>query len=75
MISRDQVINRLREGNYYFFGKRKRVELYRQRGSGEIVSVPLCDLLDLDHVRVILRQAGLRPDAVEAFIATAVKSH
>lgn len=73
MISHEQVVNRLREANYTHKRQAPRVELWRQRGTGTTVSVPRCDLMPENTVRVILSQAGLSRDEVETFVVAATK--
>lgn len=68
-----QVINRLREANYTFQRKGDRVEIWRQRGTGQRVSVSLRDFLSEDEARVVLQQAGLSPTQVEKFLRACIK--
>jgi hypothetical protein len=73
-ISRQQVVNRLRDANYKYHDKGKHVEIYRQQGTGQRVVVPLRDLLPEQSVRIVLSQAGLSQQEIADFIAGAVKS-
>ena len=72
-ISRQQVVNRIREEGFRYHDKTKHVELHRKKGTQEYVAVPLRDLLPETLVRIILSQAGLKPGQVDEFIAGAVK--
>jgi len=72
-ISRQQVINRIRDEDFKYHDKRKRVELFRKKGTQDYVVIPLRDLLPETLVRVILSQAGLTPRQVDEFVADAVK--
>jgi hypothetical protein len=73
VISRDQIIAKLRSLDYRYSDRTKRVEIYRKRGSATYVNVPLRDQMELTLVRIILGQAGLTPSQVNDFIAGAVK--
>ena len=72
-ISRQQVVNRIRDEGFKYHDKRKRVELYRKKGTQEYVVIPLRDLLPETSVRIILSQAGLKTEQIDEFIASAVK--
>jgi len=72
-ISRQQVINRIRDEGFKYYDKRKRVELYRKKGTQDYVDIPLRDLLPETLVRVILSQPGLKSTQIDEFIAGAVK--
>jgi hypothetical protein len=73
MISRQQVVNRLRLANYSFKQRGKRVEIYRQKGSKQRVSLSLRDYCDEKYVTVVLAQAGLSQNQIDEFIKSAVK--
>ena len=73
MISRDQVINRLRAERFSYQDRTKHGELYRQKSTSQRVNVPRRDILEPEAVRMILRQAGLSAMQVEDFMAGATK--
>lgn len=75
MISREQVRKRLTEAGYSFNRLGERVEIYRQRGTGQRVNLPRRDLIDEKHVRIILSQAGLSAAQIDEFIRAAVKEN
>jgi hypothetical protein len=74
VISRQQIINRLRQADYTYVNRAKRTELYRQKGGTQRVPVPLCDFFTEQEAAWILAQAGLTRQQVETFIAGCVKS-
>lgn len=74
MIQREQVINRLREANYSFSRQADRVEIWRQRGTGQRVNVARRDLLDEKYVQIVLKQAGLSDQEIRAFLAACIKA-
>lgn len=74
MIQREQVINRLREANYSFSRQADRVEIWRQRGTGQRVNVARRDLLDEKYVQIVLKQAGLSDHEIRAFLAACIKA-
>lgn len=71
MISREQVINRLRAANFTFQRQADRVELWRHRGGVERVAVPRRDHISDDQAKVILVQAGLTPAQIVEFFRAA----
>lgn len=73
-VSREQVINRIRDERFTFSRKADRVEIWRQRGTAQRVNIPRRDILSITTVRVILAQAGLTPDQVESFLRQCVKT-
>ena len=74
MISKEQVINRLRAAKFRHNRQGKRVDLCRQDGTGRVVAVPRRDFLPEKTVQIILAQAGLNKKEIEDFLATCVKS-
>jgi len=74
MISRQQVMARLREANYTFVERAKHTELWRKKGSVERVFLTRRDYLDDEEVIVVLTQAGLSQQQVQAFLAAAVNT-
>lgn len=74
-IPRGEVINRLREAGYSYKRKGERVEIHRQSGTGQRVNVTLRNFLDEDEARVVLKQAGLTPAQVDAFLRACTKGH
>lgn len=67
MIAKGALVDRLRECNYKHKRQAPRVDLWRQAGTGTIVSVPRCDLIPVVAARAILFQAGLGATEIEAF--------
>ena len=55
---------------YTFSTETKRQKTYRLRGGTHFVSVRKNNLLTERTVRSILKQAGRRPDQIEAFVAS-----
>lgn len=72
-ISREQVINRLREAGWSFKRQASRVEIYKKKGSAQRLSVAHRKQLELPYVRIVLQQAGLTKHQIERFIAGATK--
>jgi len=66
LVSREALVNRLRQAGFTFKRQADRVEIYKQKGTTTRVTVRRRDLLDAEHVSTVLRQAGL----TEAEIAT-----
>ncbi len=71
VIPRSHYINKIRDLNYTFKERKKRVELWRKRGSTHYISVPHTELLEEDFVISTLRQAGCADADIRAFIASA----
>jgi len=71
MIHRDTYINKIRKMGYTYKTQQKRTDLWRKIGGIHFISVPRCDLLELDFVRSTLRQAGATTREIESFIASA----
>ncbi len=71
-VSREQVITRLREAGFSFKKQAKRVDLYRQHGSGERVFLARNARLEERYVRIVLQQAGLTRPEIEEFFANCV---
>ena len=74
MIPREQVVNCLRGANYKFQRKADRVEIYRQRGTGQRVNLSLRDLCSEEYVRIVLSQAGLKVRQIDEFLRTCIKA-
>lgn len=76
MISRDQVVNRVRDAGWTYATESKKVLIYRKKGTGSAqrIDLPKRDLYPELLVRVVLRQAGLTAHQIEEFIVGAVKS-
>jgi len=72
-VSRDQVINRLREADYYFKKRGKHTEIWRQKATGRRVAVPLRNDLTLTMVKTIFSGSGLTFREVEAFLQVCTK--
>lgn len=73
MIPRGEVVARLRDAGFRFEGKKKRVELYRERGGLRHVVVPFRDILSIEEARIILGQAGLSKAQIEDFLKSCTK--
>lgn len=69
MIPRDAFINKLRELNYSYKRKAKKVSIWRKRGGTHYVSLPETKLLVDDYVRSTLRQCGETEPAIEEFVS------
>lgn len=65
-VSREHLINKLRELGYKFKRDCWRVSMYK-RGTHR-VEVRKRDFLDEDAVRSMLRQCGQSPEEIDAFI-------
>ena len=74
MISRNQLIARLRQANFTYVNRQKRTELWRQQGGVQRVAVPLHDCFLETEAAAILAQAGLARPQIERFLAGTVKS-
>ena len=72
-ISREQVIQRLREAKCHYKRRAERVEIYKLANSSQRIAVPLRNEIPVPAVRIILRQARLTPRQIEEFLAAAVK--
>lgn len=70
-VSRDQVVNCVREAGWKYSTASKRVEIYK-RGTRRMDLV-IRDLYPESLVRVVLKQAGLTKDQVERFLLASVK--
>jgi hypothetical protein len=75
MISREQVANRVGAAGWEFSREGRRVYIYRRKGFGNAqrIDLPKRDLYPELTVRTILRQAGISPGEIEAFIVGAAK--
>lgn len=71
MIKRQHFVNKLRELGFKFARQAPRVELWRQRGSGNVISVPRRDLIPEMQAKITLHQCGCGQSEIEAFIAAA----
>lgn len=72
MISRQQIVARLREANYTYDCRGKRVEIWRQRGGVQRVNVPMRDYFTEKEAAVILASSGLTVQQIEAFLGACV---
>lgn len=71
MVPHEALIKALRSLKFTFKRQADRVEIYKQSGSTRRVEIRRRDLHDEMYSRVLLRQAGMAPDAIESFIAEA----
>ena len=51
MISRGQIVTRLRDATFTFEEKKKRVEMYRERGGLRHVAVPFRNFFTVDEAK------------------------
>jgi hypothetical protein len=71
MIKREYFVNKLRELGFAFNRQADRVDQWRQRGTGRLISVPRRDLIPEIHVALALKQCGCDEEEIKAFIASA----
>lgn len=71
MIAHELIIKRLRAAKFTHKRQAPRVDLWRQTGTGTIVTVPRCDLVPDKMAQAILYQAGLSAAEISEFTATA----
>lgn len=69
MISKRHFVNKLKELGYQFKEQLHYQERYRKKGGTHIIHVPRKDILDEAYVRGTLRQAGVPPKEIDAFVA------
>lgn len=74
LISRPQIIARIREVKWRHSTQTKRVEILRQVGTGKTMNVHIKDLFTEPEVRAILKNAGLTRDETDEFIRNAEKA-
>lgn len=72
-ISREQLINRIRDVGYRFDRRGKNNELYKKNGSPLRLGIPFKNSYTEPVVRSVLRDAGLSDTEIEAFWASAIK--
>ena len=72
LISREQVIGRLREAGYHYSDRNKATEEYVK--AGDVVYIPRKGDLPDKAVIVVLRQAGLTPEEVDRFLTNCTKN-
>lgn len=72
-VSREQVLNRLREANYTFNRKGKRDELWKKRGTTDYVSLPVNAVYPEPFIRSLFQNAGLTETQINQFLAAATK--
>lgn len=71
MISRTQLLNRLRQEGFTHGRDAKRVSIWRQPATGRRVTVPRNKTLTRIAVESVLRQAGLDEAGVDEFLRNA----
>jgi ribosome-interacting GTPase 1 len=69
-VSREQVINRLREAGWHFKRRAKRVEIWK-KGTQRVDLVTRKALAE-NYVRALFTQAGLTPAQIEQFLRDCV---
>lgn len=74
MISRGQIMARLRDADFTLCKKTKRTELWRKRGGLIYVALPHRANFTLDETRSILKQAKLTSEEVERFVEGCIKT-
>lgn len=72
LISREQVVRRLRDADWKFHRPADRVEFYKK--GVQRLTIARKDLYPETYVRTVLGQAGLSAAEVEEFLRSAVKS-
>ena len=72
MIACTEIVERIRAANFTHKRQAPRVDLWRQKGTGTIVSVPRCDCIPELAAQAILYQAGLSAAEIKE---TFSKSH
>ena len=70
MVRRERVVNKLRELGFRFKRDAWRVQLW-QKGM-QRPEIPKRDFLDEETVFHILRQCGLKPEEIAAFLREAI---
>jgi len=73
MISREQLIRRLRQARWEYEDQSKRAEIWKKIGGKKRLIIPHRDYHEIQDVKVILRTAGLTPDELEKFLMAATK--
>ncbi len=71
MISRQCVVNKLREIGYSFKERKKRVEIWRKAGITHRVLLDTRKELSQLYVRAILHSCGVPATQIETFIQSA----
>jgi hypothetical protein len=71
MVRRQTFINKIRTLRFSYKTTQKRTYLYRRSGTTDYISVPMSELLEDEYVENALRQAGLKPEEIKAFLASA----
>lgn len=70
MIPNDALINFIRtQLDYHYKDQADRVLIYKKRGSTKRLMVRRVSMHDETAVRVLLKQAGAEPEAIERFVA------
>lgn len=67
LVSREAVVNRIREAGFTFKRQADRVEIWKKRGSTTRVDLRRRDMYDELYAATILRQAGLSEQEIAAF--------
>lgn len=68
MVSRSQLLNKLRELGFEYKRRAKRVEIYKRPGSAIRVAIPMRKEHDEHAVRLLLDSAGASADEIDEFI-------
>ena len=68
MHSHKKLLDAVRSLGYEFKRRTKRVDIYRQRGTGKRISLSIRKLHSPEYCMTILRQAGMDQADVEAFL-------
>lgn len=66
MISRERIVNKLRESGFKFKRDAWRVSIWKRQI--QRVEVPKRDLIEVEWVRNAFRQIGMPREEIEAFI-------
>jgi len=67
MVQRPNFINKIRALGFSYKRRCGRADIYRKRGTTDIISVPHAKLLDEGYIAATLRQNGVREDEIESF--------
>ena len=68
MYPRKKLLDAVRGLDYEFKRRANRVEIYRQNGTGKLISLSVRKQHSPEYCRMILRGAGLDEAGIEAFL-------
>ncbi len=70
MIPRQHFLNKIRDLNYSYKKRAKRVDLYKKQGATHRIFLPQVKQLEDEFVKSSLKQAGCGEEEINAFIAS-----